>query len=272
MPHPVADPTPPPHPRRWHRRLSRHTMGCLAWLLQLQFLVVNVIAQLAWPHDTAPYSLMSNAVSDLAAVSCGTVAGSGVYICSPLHVLMNVSLVTNGILMLVGALSFGVGHLTETTRLTTARALLALAGAGTVIVGLAPEDVALVPHVVGAGMMMVLGNLGFLLLGLLMRGDDWQLRVGRTRLGSIVTFFGVAGVVGTVALASILLSGYDGRYLGGGAVERVSIFSLVFGEIVAGFVALTLGPWRQRRRHHSALGYRRPNEVHDTDEQPAHTA
>jgi hypothetical protein len=72
----------------------------VTWLLGLEELVGQAIAQAAW---TTPYSLSQDYISDLGVTRCGTyrILGETSYICSPLHDVMNVSFVLAGLFMVV---------------------------------------------------------------------------------------------------------------------------------------------------------------------------
>ncbi|GAA3990645.1 hypothetical protein GCM10022247_06780 [Allokutzneria multivorans] len=141
----------------------------------LQFAAANIVAQLAW---TTPYSLAHNNISDLGNVHC-QVSEDGVprYICSPLHELLNTSAVLCGVLLIVGlALSSVLWRRSWVGAL--ACVLLALGGSGFVLAGLAPADVDLNLHVVGAFLIMGVGNLGLALSAFARRGNPFaELRV-----------------------------------------------------------------------------------------------
>jgi hypothetical protein len=74
--------------------------GAIMWIAgPVLFLIAQLAAQSAW---RTPYSWMANPLSDLGAVRCQR-TGSGYplprYICSPLHAVMNGSLVALGVLL-----------------------------------------------------------------------------------------------------------------------------------------------------------------------------
>src|SRR5688572_14260052 len=104
----------------------------------------------------------------------------------------------NAAFVLVGVATAAGAVLTRSqwpqTRLTTtALAGVALAGAGAVLVGLAPADVAPYPHGIGA-VLQLPGVVAPLLLGLALRRTD-----RRIAWPSIAA--GLIGIVGTVLLA-----------------------------------------------------------------------
>jgi hypothetical membrane protein len=94
---------------------------------------------------------------------------------------------------------------------TTGFACLGLAGVGTVVVGLYPENTVAGLHAAGAALPFVLGNLGVVLLGI-------GLRLPRT----LRAFTLAAGVVGLVGLPLFLSHSYLG--LGIGGMERVTAY------------------------------------------------
>jgi hypothetical membrane protein len=200
----------------------RLPVGGAAWVLTLLYFVGQIVAQAAW---TTPYSLIDSRVSDLGSTACGrTVANS--FICSPLHAVMNATFVLTGVLILVGL------FLTRTTwprrRLTTwGLVLLGVAGAGTILVGLSPENVNVLLHIVGA-LNIPAGNVAMILLGLAI----WRDRPGMAR------FSVVAGVVGLLGMLAgpflVILTRH-----GGGLAERIALYPLIIWLIVCGLAVLT---------------------------------
>ena len=73
-------------------------MGALCWALTVAYLLVQPVVAAAWP---TPYDLSSNSISDLGVTACGDLRQFGdrvVYVCSPLHALMNTVLFVVGVL------------------------------------------------------------------------------------------------------------------------------------------------------------------------------
>jgi hypothetical membrane protein len=186
------------------------------------YFIGQIVAQAAW---TTPYSLIDNRVSDLGSTACGrTVANT--LICSPLHALMNVTFVLTGVLILVGL--FLTRSIWPRRRLTTwGLVLLGVAGVGTILVGLSPENVNVVLHVVGA-LNIPAGNVAMILLGLAI----WRDRRG------MAGFSVAAGVVGLLGILAgpflVILTGH-----GGGLVERIALYPLLIWLIVFGLAILT---------------------------------
>jgi hypothetical membrane protein len=169
--------------------------------------------------------LIDNRVSDLGSTACGrTVANT--LICSPLHAVMNMTFVLTGVLILIGL--FPTRLVWPRRRLATwGLVLLAVAGAGTMLVGLSPENVNVVLHVIGA-LNIPAGNLAMILLGLAI----WRDRHGMAR------FSVAAGVVGLLGMLAgpflVILTGH-----GGGLAERIALYPLIIWLIVFGFAILT---------------------------------
>jgi hypothetical membrane protein len=138
----------------------RLSLGGAAWILTLLYFIGQIVAQAAW---TTPYSLIDNRVSDLGNTSCGRSMANAL-ICSPLHAVMNATFVVTGALILVGL--FLTRAVWPRRRLTTSGlALLAVEGAGTILIGLSPENVNVPLHVAGA-LNIPAGNVAMILLGL----------------------------------------------------------------------------------------------------------
>jgi hypothetical membrane protein len=189
----------------------RYRWGGLAWLLTLQFFVVEAVAALRY----GGYSYSTNVISDL-----GT-AGS------PAALLMNVSFLVQGGLIAAGALLLGPGLSGLGGRL--ARVLLVLAGVGVLLVGLFPSDASSTVHEVSAAVHFLGGGIGLIALA-------YGVRPRSEALGTTLALLGLLGVIGTVFFGSAVFLG-----LGEGGMERVASYVLPIGLAVAG-VAL----WRQK--------------------------
>lgn len=217
-------------------------LGAAAWIAgAAQFLVANAVAQAAW---TTPYSLVHNNISDLGVTSCGVFDEEFPrYICSPLHDLVNASMIAQGLLLAAGVLLtarlWGKGFASR-----TAQVLLVLAGLGYVFAGVWPADVNLDGHVLGAFLILIVGNLGLLLAGFVPRGS----LVGRAR------WFTLA--MGLIALTGVWLH-FERQFgvLGLGGSERLAVFPLQLWTLVVGALALASDAnWR--RSTAGARGYR----------------
>ena len=145
---------------------------------------------------------------------------------------MNVSFVVNGVCMAAGGLLLGrmvSGDLRPGQRQlpNTAAVLLALAGAGTVLVGLNPGDLRVGLHLIGAFAATIFGNAGVLLLGLAL------LRTGRSGWAA-GTGGGTLGFAGSAVTGLHLLDVLPGQHDWGGATERVAIFPMLLAMIAIG--------------------------------------
>ncbi|WP_216213828.1 DUF998 domain-containing protein [Amycolatopsis aidingensis] len=209
--------------------------GAVAWVLIVQFFVLHLLVQAAW---RTPYSWARNDISDLGTTVCGQAPGYRTYVCSPWHSAMNTSFVVLGACVAAGGVLLGLAL----SRGAAGRllpwlggALLALAGAGTVLVGANPGNLELTAHLVGAAAATLCGNAGLLLLGLALR------RAGRRAgtVGVAAALLGFAGVLIALAQQLGLFGGLDGW---GGAVERVAIFPMLIAMIVIGVSYLTRRP------------------------------
>jgi hypothetical membrane protein len=193
--------------------------GAAAFILgPAQFLLANVIVQLGW---RTPYSWADNNISDLGNVTCQLWGDDPTYVCSPLHLVMNTSAVVNGVLIIAGILLTGVLWRSD-WRTQIARVLLVGAAGGFVLAGLFPADVNLNLHVLGAFLIMGVGNLGLLLAGLADRGSP--LATLRVLTVSVVA----------VALVATWLHFSRSGPFGVGGSERFALFALQLWFIVLG--------------------------------------
>jgi hypothetical membrane protein len=191
--------TPEPRPQPAVPSARAVTIGAVFWILSLEFIVGQAVAQAAW-HT--PYSLLTNSISDLGNTACGTWPPASVnlarlglsagYVCSPLHSVMNASFIVTGVLILLGT------YLTRSQwprrRLTTwGMALLAVAGVGKVIVGLVPENTVILLHFLGALLGIPCALIGILLLGL----ATWNTRRGVAVASLVMAVIGLLGAVVT---------------------------------------------------------------------------
>jgi hypothetical membrane protein len=237
---------------------TRFFAGALALLSVLQYFVAEAAVIGAWAGQE-PYSRRTGYISDLGAVTCGVFDGRDV--CSPAHVLMNASFVVQGIGMMVGAVLLGTALLCTAARpsvqpalvpargltwaaAVSARALTAAAGAGTVLVGLVPEDVGSPWHVVGAILFFAAGAVALVLLGwvwLRQTPLSWPiLACGLVSLGALIT----GGVTGMEVAEP-------------GTLERFMGYPITIGTAAVGLVvAQRMGEQRAAaRRERAAAAY-----------------
>lgn len=144
-------------------------IGGLLWIVgAIQFVIAMIVVQLAW---TTPYNLAENAISDLGAAHCAENAMGTSYVCSPLHVVFNVSIVLLGILIAAGVVgarsAFPPGRVARAGTI-----VLVIAGVGATMVGVFPEDVQGVAHSLGALLAFVGAAAALVLFGISMIGDS----------------------------------------------------------------------------------------------------
>lgn len=236
-------------------RNIRATIGGWAQLSVVQYFVAEAAVIQAWAGPE-PYSRATGYISDLGAVSCGVYEDRAV--CSPLHVLMNASFVVQGLALVLGALFLTAGLLCVAaqpgvparrlrsvtadsaaaasgglvrTRVLTVpwilavaiRILTGVAGAGTVIVGLVPEDLDSPWHFAGALMFFIGGGLALLLLGIL-----WF------RQTPMSWFLGVCGLL---CIGALIIGGITGMDVPlPGLLERFMGYPVTIGLAAAGLV------------------------------------
>jgi hypothetical membrane protein len=104
--------------------------------------------------------------------------------------------------------------------------LMAIAGLGAIMVGAFPENKIGILHAIGAGLAIVAGNLGILVLGLAITSLPEGLR-------TFMRLFSVISLVAAICFASSQFFG-----LGKGTIERVaaypmSVWLIVFGMYIS---------------------------------------
>jgi hypothetical membrane protein len=175
------------------------------------------------------YSFVSNVISDLGNTACPP---PGAHICSPRHVVMNISIVLLGLAMMVGSVlifsefSFST-HRRERVAAIAGFACLGLGGLGAVLVGLVPENVNTAHlHTVGTALAIGFGQLAIVILGLvLIEIPDWL-----REFMLITSLF--------VLLAGIAIAGKHQFGFGSGALERLaqypeSVWLILFGFYIS---------------------------------------
>jgi hypothetical membrane protein len=193
---------------KMHRRVTAFTdkfplIGPLVWALSVQYFVVQFIAARAW-HT--PFSLSRNVISDLGNTACGQYAQR--YVCSPQHGLMNASFILLGLTMALGSLLIYQEFVRSRASLV-GFSLMAVSGAGTLLVGLFPENTIKLLHALGASLTFGLGNLSMVVLALALQRVRPSFRV--------YTF--ISGVVALTAF--VLFASHHYLGLGQGGMERL---------------------------------------------------
>jgi hypothetical membrane protein len=202
---------------------TRLRWGACAWLLTLQFFVVETLAQRRF--DGA-YSRGADVISDL---------GAGR---SAAHELMNASFVIQTALILAGAVLLRPAFVGAAARAVPV--LLGAAAAGVLLVGVFPMDGNATVHAIGAVLYLVGGGLGLIALAYAVR----------PRSEAVGTALALLGLVGTAATAFFLTD--VTRFLGTGGTERAAAYVLPIGLALAGTALWrlggTTGPDRATRR------------------------
>ncbi|MGM9472645.1 DUF998 domain-containing protein [Pseudarthrobacter sp. YS3] len=226
---------------------TRQYIGAWSVLSVLQYFAAEAAVIGAWAGPR-PYDLRTGYISDLGAIHCGIYDGREV--CSPLNWLMNASFVVQGLGMFLGALLLSTALLRVAARPGAAvqprrrkpwvaaaavRVLTGTAGAGTVLVGLVPEDVGSGWHFVGAVMYFIAGALALLVLGLL-----WLHKT------PMAWFILACGLVSAAALVTAGLTRLDVPEPG--TLERLMGYPVTVGMATAGLVIA-----RRVHRHRKEL-------------------
>ena len=160
-------------------------LGPLIWFATLEYFVIQYIVAANW---ATPYSLLRNPISDLGNTGCGLYEGR--HVCSPEHGLMNFAFVALGLLMAAGAPLIHQ-EFREHRLAVVGFGGMAIAGLGTVLVGLSPENVNHTVHVFGAAGPFLVGNVALVILS-----------CTPTMPISVRALTGIAGVIGLVGLFS----------------------------------------------------------------------
>ena len=184
---------------------TRYRWGAIAWLLTLQFFVVEAVVQL---RTGGGYRRADDVISDL-----GTSASA-----APL--LMNGSFVVQGLLIGAGAVLLrpalaGLGG-------RVASASLTAAAVGVVLVGIFPLDGQEDLHQAGAGLHLVGGGLALLAMA-------YAVRPRSEALGTALALLGLLSTAMTVFFAAGITS-----LLGDGGTERAAAYPIPIGLAVAG--------------------------------------
>lgn len=200
---------------------GRVIAGAICWVLTLEYFVAQAIAQVKWPG----YSLSRYDVSALGITTCGPFedpsTGESIAACSPWHLAMNAGFVALGVLIILGAVL--LRQVWPRRRLTTiGLVLVALSGLGEIFAGLAPGNVNLLLHSIGALLHWICGSIGLILLGC---------AVWRTRrlLASLTLLCGVVVLIGFFLYGNQTYLG-----LGRGGMERVVAYPLTIWLILFG--------------------------------------
>lgn len=190
-------------------------IGPAMWILSVQYYVVQIVVAAAWEDQ---FNYLHNTISDLGNTACGIYAGR--FVCSPLHDLMNVSFIVLGSFMALGSMLI-YQEFKESSGSFIGFGFLAIAGAGTILVGVFPENTINSLHSIGAFLPFCIGNLGIVILGQVLKLPK------SLRIYTLVT-----GVFALAALVFFITKSYLGVGIGG--MERLTAYPQTFWLIVFG--------------------------------------
>lgn len=194
-------------------------LGPLLWLLTVQYFISQPLVASRW---TVPFSLRHNTISDLANTACGIYSGR--YVCSPWHALMNASFIMLGTTMFLGAAL--IYHEFRRSIWSCIGFIgMGLAGFGTLLVGVFPENTDLRLHIFGALLPFLVGNISIGILGIVLRLPKW-----------LSTYSILTSLLTLTALLLLVTRHYGG--LGIGGVERLTsypqtVWLIVFGIFIS---------------------------------------
>ncbi|MGY1830430.1 DUF998 domain-containing protein [Geodermatophilus sp. SYSU D01180] len=184
---------------------KRITWGAVAWLLTLQFFVVETVVQ---SRSVLPYSRSADTISALGDAT------------QPAHALMNASFVVQA-----GLIGAGAVALLPVLRGRAARpavALLGVAALGVLLVGVFPRLTSPGLHTAGTVLYLVGGGLGLIALAYAVR--PWS-----EALGTTVVLLGLFATAMTVFYGAGVV-----ELLGEGGTERAAAYVLPIGLALAG--------------------------------------
>ena len=190
-------------------------IGPIMWMLSFQYFLTQYIVANGWANS---YSLTKNTISDLGNTVCAL--RSNGYVCSPLHSLMNASFVTLGVFMAIGSLLI-YQEFKESLRTLIGFSCMLIAGVGTILVGIFPENTISVLHGIGAFLPFFIGNLGILILGI-------TLNIPKL----LRNFTQATGIVALIAFFLFVSHIYLG--IGRGGMERVTAYPQTLWLIIFG--------------------------------------
>ncbi len=198
-------------------------LGASLWVLSVVFFVGQAIAE----ADARPYSIATNLISDLGNTACRP------DLCSPLHTFVNATFVAAGACHGLGAVATRKAWPNQPLG-AIAAVPLAVAGAGLIVAGLAPENLNPAIHAFGAMVGLVSLNLGMIVIGAL----TWA---ASRRLSILTRAAGIAGFIGL----GMFLSG--GAGLPVGIAERLADYPGAAMVLVLGAYLLVVALRPDRR-------------------------
>jgi hypothetical membrane protein len=196
--------------------------GALLWFLSIQYYITQFVVARNW-SKLSGYSWSHNTISDLGNTACYTYGSR--YVCSPLHNYMNISFVVLG-LTIIGGSYLLCKYRSESRLVNLGFIFMAISGAGTILVGLFPENTIGALHGTGAILAFVFGNIGTMLIGRYMN-----------KLPTYIKVYSVlSGLIGLIALGHFLTHSYVS--LGEGGMERIAAYPQSIWMIIIGLYFL----------------------------------
>lgn len=191
----------------------RQHLGPILWISSLQYFIIQIVVANA---SATPFSWQKNPISDLGNTACAEYSAR--FVCSPQHDLMNFSFLLLGLTMVFGSVLIAQQY---SKKQRAGFYLLMLAGFGTILVGMFPENTIAGVHTLGAALPFLFGNIALIILGL------------HLKLPRVLQVYTLAsGLIALTALVFYLSHIYFGLSQGG--VERLvaypqTIWMIVFG-------------------------------------------
>lgn len=218
-------------------------VGPIVWILAIEYYAMQVVVAEAWPAPHT-YSIWRNAISDLGATSCGVYSER--FVCSPKHGLMNAAFIILGAVMITGSLLI-YQEFRHRKRASIGFVFMAVAGLGSAVVGLSPENVNLPVHAIGAAGPFLLGNIALLIFS-----SRLDLPPPARRYTLISGIVGLTALVLFIAGSSLGLTwAYLG--LGEGGMERLTSYPQTFWLIFFG-IYMSRNHYMKRQRQGPTTG------------------
>lgn len=194
-------------------------VGPIMWILCVEYFIIQLLVAIDWKYA---YSITGNTISDLGNTNCG-IYGSR-YVCSPLHNLMNAAFIILGTFMMIGSILI-YQEFRESKWGLVGFCLMFLAGLGTLLVGVFPENSISLLHIIGAFLALCIGNVAIIILGA-------SLNIPK----SLRNYSILSGVISLIALALFFTHNYMG--LGIGGTERIAgypqtLWLIIFGIYIS---------------------------------------
>jgi hypothetical membrane protein len=203
-------------------------VGPAFWIVSVQYFLAQVIVASAWTQPG--YNWATNVISDLGATICGTYGGR--IVCSPFHGLMNGSFVVLGATMIAGSgLIYHEFRKSRSSKLGFS--LMVIAGLGTMLVGLFPENTIYSLHLLGAGMAFLVSDIALVIFA---------------RVLPLSKFMRVYTIISSVFLLLALFLYITNNYFGFGAgtMERLATYPQTIWLIVFAFY-ISKNHFKQKR-------------------------